>query len=345
MLIAKSKLLKQLLNAITDDEWESIQNGMQSVSEFNRQALSNMKATDIDSIPGDLETEHVAGLYKTIKNYLEKYLKDKPDAWKWITVSCIYLACIAERPMHPVHLLDIKEVIVDGKHIYECPGKSNAKNTTCYYCVCKQMSNYEIMKRQMQKEFLKYDQEKIIRKFNLQHDTDHIYIDFIGHKYQIHRTSGKVMWSDDNFIHSQEAEYNEAMTIYDVLCYSKEGCRLSGEFVNMRALASIQSASGSAGQDILHKIAKDFDQKNDMLARACERLNGRKFGIGDVAYQISLFDFLPVVFQFWSSDDEFPASLILLTDKNMLDFMHFETVFFAIGHLMTRLQKEMETMS
>jgi hypothetical protein len=56
-----------------------------------------------------------------------------------------------------------------------------------------------------------------------------------------------------------------------------------------------------------------------------------------VACRLPLFDFLPVVFQFWSADDDFPASIQLLWDKNTTDFMHFETVWYAAGYVLDRL--------
>ena len=37
-----------------------------------------------------------------------------------------------------------------------------------------------------------------------------------------------------------------------------------------------------------------------------------------------------MILRFWESDDEFPASLQILVDKNILDFMHYETLMFAI---------------
>lgn len=37
-------------------------------------------------------------------------------------------------------------------------------------------------------------------------------------------------------------------------------------------------------------------------------------------------------------DDEFPASLQIFTDKNMLDYMHYETVWYAIIHMLERIQ-------
>ena len=119
----------------------------------------------------------------------------------------------------------------------------------------------------------------------------------------------------------------------------------AGEYVNMKSLSSIQGGSGALGGGLFLRIAKKFDHKSELLSYACEKLDGIKYGKGDVAYQIPLFDFLPVVFQFWDSDDEFPASLNMLADKNMLEYMHYETVWFAVGHLMARLQEEMDSMS
>ena len=70
-------------------------------------------------------------------------------------------------------------------------------------------------------------------------------------------------------------------------------------------------------------------------------MKGIKAGKGDVAYQIPVFDFLPVIFQFWNSDEDFAASLQLLVDKNILDYMHYETVWFAMSHLLSRIKEEM----
>ena len=39
-----------------------------------------------------------------------------------------------------------------------------------------------------------------------------------------------VEWSENNFSKSIEADNNVSMTIYDILCYSKEDCSLSGNY-------------------------------------------------------------------------------------------------------------------
>ena len=57
---------------------------------------------------------------------------------------------------------------------------------------------------------------------------------------------------------------------------------------------------------------------------------------------IEMISFLPVVLRFRESDDEFPASLQVLVDRNILEYMHYETVMFAIGHLLERVEEKIE---
>lgn len=201
-------------------------------------------------------------------------------------------------------------------------------------------SNYEKMKNSMADVFLHYNQESMIQKFDMAHDENYLYISFIGRDYRINRGDGQVSWSKNSFQTEKTAGYNEVMTIYDVLCYSKENCHLANEWVNISSLSSVQGGNLTKGSDFFHDAGSDFDRKTDALARACEKMQGRKLTKGDVAYELNLFPFLPVCLRFWESDDEFPASLQILTDKNILDYMHYETLMFAISHLLHRLKEE-----
>lgn len=49
-----------------------------------------------------------------------------------------------------------------------------------------------------------------------------------------------------------------------------------------------------------------------------------------------------MILRFWDSDEEFPATLQLLVDKNILDYMHYETLMFALSYLLDRLKSEMD---
>lgn len=203
------------------------------------------------------------------------------------------------------------------------------------------LSNYEKMKNSVNDSFLQYDQENMIRKFSLQHDADYLYITFIDRTYRINRHTGIIHWSDDHFQTAHDASYNEVMTIYDVLCYSKENCHLAYEFVNLNSLSTIRTGNLTANSSFFQRTADSFNQKTAALRHACENLSGKPLPKGDVAYELQLFSFLPVIIRFWEADEEFPASLQILVDKNTLDYMHYETLMFALSHLFDRIREEM----
>jgi hypothetical protein len=93
---------------------------------------------------------------------------------------------------------------------------------------------------------------------------------------------------------------------------------------------------------MFREAAEFFDQHLPELARACEALSGTPEKVGDVAYRLPVFDFLDVQLQFWASDEEFPANLQFLWDRNIQDFIHYETTFYVAGHLIRRLQEQIK---
>lgn len=202
-------------------------------------------------------------------------------------------------------------------------------------------SNYEQMKIQMQDHFLDFDQETMIRRFSLHADEEYLYLDFLNRPYRVSRTSGRVEWSENGFEDAFEADYSEAMSIFDVLCCSKEGCRLSGEFVSVNNLPGIV-AGARTGSGMFDGSAAYFDGKTRALAGACRRLGGEEIAHGNVGFRLKVFDFLPLEIRFWESDDEFGPSLNLLWDRNLQDFIHYETSYFVAGHLMRRLKELMQ---
>ena len=184
------------------------------------------------------------------------------------------------------------------------------------------ISNYEKAKISMARVFLQYDQAAMIHKYSLEYDSDWLYITFVNHIYRINRKTGNVQWSNHNFETVYESDYNETMTIYDVLCYSKDGCHLANEFVNINSLSTIMTGNLSQNSGFFKNIADFFNGKTIELRNACAVLSGKELGKGDVAFELKLFPFLPIIIRFWEADDEFPASIQILTDRNTVDYMH-----------------------
>ena len=204
------------------------------------------------------------------------------------------------------------------------------------------ITNYEKTKTSMADIFLQYDQEAMIKKFSLEYAPNWLFLTFVNRIYRINRQTGSVQWSDDAFETVCEADYNEAMTIYDVLCYSKDGCHLADEFVNINSLSAVRTGNLSQNSGFFQSTADSFQGKSLELHNACIALSGKELDKGDVAFELELFPFLPIIIRFWEADDEFPASLQILADRNILDYMHYETLMFALTHLFHRLKEEMQ---
>ena len=147
------------------------------------------------------------------------------------------------------------------------------------------ITNYEKTKISMEGIFLQYDQTVMIHKYSLEHNSDWLYITFVNRIYRINRKTGNVQWSADEFETVCEANHNEAMTIYDVLCYSKDGCHLSHEFVNISSLSFVQTGNLSQNSGFFQNTADFFNGKTAELRNACIALSGKELEKGDVAFE------------------------------------------------------------
>ncbi|WP_417030085.1 DUF3786 domain-containing protein [Blautia hydrogenotrophica] len=52
--------------------------------------------------------------------------------------------------------------------------------------------------------------------------------------------------------------------------------------------------------------------------------------------------FLSLILRYWEADEDFPATMQIWTDKNILDYMHYETLMFAVTHIIERIKDEYE---
>ena len=197
--------------------------------------------------------------------------------------------------------------------------------------------NYKIQADQAKQHFLRYDQQKLIRKLGAEADENYIYVKFLCKQYRLDRTTGDISfrqedtWCDGN-------SFAEVMTLLDLVCDSREDRFLSGRWKDLLAFGLMFHRSLLNEQD---PWAAKFDADPEGLRQACLAMGGEKFPQGDVAYAIELFDGLKVVVQLWQSDEEFPASLRFLWDENALMYLKYETMHYAKGLILRRLAEQM----
>ena len=199
-------------------------------------------------------------------------------------------------------------------------------------------SNYDKTVRIAQQLFVTYDQSAMIARYGLEHDENYLYLTFIGDRCRISRQSGAVEVCTDTGRFAPCGDYNIVMSLYDVLCYPTGTPELAGEWCQLH---SLQVTMSSPNADIFtQKYAAAFSGKTDALWRACQKLGGTRLPIAagaDVYCRFELFPFFPIQFRFWDADDEFPAQIRILWDRNSLQFMRFETLYYGMGAFLSKL--------
>lgn len=198
--------------------------------------------------------------------------------------------------------------------------------------------NYAIMARQAKELFLQYDQQRLARKLGAKLDGDYLHTAFLGEPWRIHRQTGDISrlhgdaWVDAN-------SFGEVLTLLDLVCDSREDRCPSGRWKNMRDFGH------GFHQTLLEQRdpwAERFQACPEAFSRACQRLGGERYPLGDAAYSIPVFDRLRLLVQLWFGDEEFPAQLRYLWDENALQYLKYETMYYAVPLVLNRIVECME---
>ena len=193
--------------------------------------------------------------------------------------------------------------------------------------------NYAIMARQAKELFLQYDQQRLARKLGAKLDGDYLHTAFLGEPWRIHRQTGDISrlhgdaWVDAN-------SFGEVLTLLDLVCDSREDRCPSGRWKNMRDFGH------GFHQTLLEQRdpwAERFQACPEAFSRACQRLGGERYPLGDAAYSIPMFDRLRLLVQLWFGDEEFPAQLRYLWDENALQYLKYETMYYAVPLVLKRI--------
>ena len=198
--------------------------------------------------------------------------------------------------------------------------------------------NYKIQASQAKQHFLTYDQDRLIKKLKAKADEQYIYVQFLREPYRLDRNTGDVerylegKWVDGN-------SFGEVMTLLDLICDSREDRWLTGRWRSMGDMG--MQFHQNLLEEKRDKMADLVDKDPDCFRRACGAMGGRSIPGADISYAIELFDGLEICIQFWFGDDEFYPRLRYLWDENALEYLRYETMYYAVGLLRQRLREKM----
>ena len=139
----------------------------------------------------------------------------------------------------------------------------------------------------------------------------------------------------------EQAEFEEVLSIFDLLCHAGTGKCMSGRFASVNSLKGRGAVVG-VGTAFHGKAAATFDRDPEGFKKACLESGGTEISLGDVGFSFPLFGELTVQLKFYRADEDFPASVTLLWDENLLRYVYYETVFYMAGFLLGSVLQQME---
>lgn len=190
--------------------------------------------------------------------------------------------------------------------------------------------NYDKLYDQSRKLFLSFDQQPMIEHFGLEHDEQSLYFHILGQEAVLDRGTGWITCA------GARAGFGEACTAYDILSRAEKKPRLANRWVSIVDLGGNTAIHHS---ESLNDDLRALEEHMDEARERCRAWGGVEQRQGDVSYVVPLFDFFPVWLQFWAGEEELGIGpkLHCLWDANTLEFMYYETTWYARGYLQARL--------
>ncbi len=212
-------------------------------------------------------------------------------------------------------------------------------------------SNYEKTKRACAQAFCETDHSALIERFGLEQDADYLYVRFFEQPFRLSKRTGVIERREECEAPGApaettwpEAQFNEAMTIYDLLGYAQPSCHANKTMVNMKSLHTKIAATAPRPSSIYAaqeaRLAALEAQKSGILAQAARALGGASLDKADASAQFTVINDLTMQVQLWLPDEDFPASLQFFWDENVLQYMHYETVWYANGFILEELEAQ-----
>ena len=197
------------------------------------------------------------------------------------------------------------------------------------------MNNYKKMQEAARCRFLEYDYRSLCGRSGITPGENGITTRFLGQKVEIARETGSIT------VGGHPAGFGESLTLYDWLCDSKPGACATNRFCKINSLPGVL-VSGSNLELNGDSVAPLIAQNREKFLRLCSQMNGEVTSGADLAVVIWPLPDLPMLLKFYEADEDFPATLALLWDENILQFMRYETVYYLAGCLISRIRMALQ---
>ena len=192
------------------------------------------------------------------------------------------------------------------------------------------MNNYDKMLADACRRFTAYDMQALAQRPGVEDIGACLKTCFLGETALLRKRDGRIT------VGGRAADFGETLSILDWLCDGKSDAVAAGEYCTVGSLPGIY-VGGSGLVMSGGALAKRIDAEPHRFRDACHAIGGREVALGDLGFEIPVFPGVAMCLKFYFGDEEFPPQLTFLWDKNMLQFVRYETVYYIAGCVQKRL--------
>lgn len=188
------------------------------------------------------------------------------------------------------------------------------------------MNNYEKMLAAAQRRCAGYDMAALAAKPGVEDAGEFLRTTFFSQQILILKKDALVT------VDGKPAGFGESLSVYDWLCDRKPYAVAAEDFCVVSSLPGVV-VSGSGLSMTMPKLAQQIHENNEKFCAIMENMGAKQEKLGDLGYRLRIFPDFPMCLKFYFGDEEFPPELILLWDRNSLQFVRYETLYYIAGCL------------
>ena len=200
------------------------------------------------------------------------------------------------------------------------------------------MNHYEMMLRDACRRFVSYDMAVLAKRPGVEDRGDHLKTEFLGEPVLLRKEDGRITVGD------QDADFGQTLSVLDWLCDRKENAQAAGEYCAIGSLPGVYVGGGNLNMD-MPKLSGMIHENPDGFRDACVKMGAQPLQLGDLGFLVRIFPDLTMCLKFYFGDEEFPPQLTFLWDRNILQFVRYETVYYIAGCLQKRILRLMQERS
>ena len=195
------------------------------------------------------------------------------------------------------------------------------------------MNNYDKMLADAQKRCAGYDMAALAVKPGVEDLPGYLLTCFLGQEVRIRKADAQVT------VNGEAADFGQALSVYDWLCDRKPGAASSGEFCPVSSLPGVYVSGKGLGMQ-MPTLSKRIHEDPLAFSKIMRILGAAEIPLGDMGWEMDIFPGFPMQLKFYFGDEEFDPQLTLLWDRNSLQFVRYETLYYIAGCLYDRLLSE-----